>query len=311
MIKFKFSKEDCYGIPGLYRGDHERPPLAPVFFKRGCLNKYFTEPEYRCSLNETYGIIDHNKFDIPFGINKNKKVIMWLGDIEKLPEKEEQSYLYSFNIDSDHDIASDFYEAQINKKFIDRIKEVEILLQKSKINKIFCKKFGFNLFKEVFQDDDNGIDEVLKQAEKYSKIIMNQEADFKVYITEWKDILIGDIQKTELIKYLQSQKIKTKKDKNDLGEIKLLEKLVQEKITKDNIIFPYFVLSDLRNWSSHDNGFKIKFNDSLERLLLSKSDANNYELIYKTLIEKIIEFHNKILLWGNLKEEGIRNNINL
>lgn len=297
MIKFKFSKDDYYNIPGLSRpwDNDNMPYLAPVFFEKNCLGKYFVNPEYRCSSNETYGTIDHDKFNIPFGINKNKKIIMWLGDLEKLP-KNEQLYLSSFNIDSDHDIASQFYDAQINGEFPDSIKEVEMLMQKAKINKIFYKKFGFNLFKEVFQDND--MDEVLKQVEKYSKIIMNQKEHFESYIREWNDILIKDIQKDELIQFLQSEKIETKdKDGKNLGEIKLFEKLIQEKIAKDNIILPYYVLSDLRIWAAH-KGCKTQFNDSLKRLSLSESKANDYELIYKTLIGKIIEFHNRILIWG-------------
>jgi len=201
----------------------------------------------------------HDKFDISFGINKNKKVIMWLGDIEKLPENE-QLRLYFYNIDSDHDIDSQFYDAQIHRKFPDSIKEAEILMQKSKINKIFHKKFGFNLFKKVFQDDD--IDEVLKQVEKYSKIIMNQEEHFKLYIIEWNDILIKDIDKNKLIKFLQSREIEIKRSGNSLGEIKLLEKLIQKEMTNDNIIFSYFVLSDLRVLSAHKN-CKVKLSDSL------------------------------------------------
>lgn len=290
---FKFNKEDYNKDPKLYRGEHERPFFVPVFFKKDCLNRYFLKPEFKCSLNETYGTISHDKFDICFGINKNKKVIMWLGDVENLPEKE-QKHLYPFNIDSDHDIASQFYDAQILRKISDSVKEVEILMQKSKINKIFDKKFGFNLFKEVFQDDD--VDEVLECVKKYSKIVMNQEEYFKAYIIEWNDILIKDIQKIELIKFLKSKEIETKKDGHSLGEIKLLEKLIQKEMTNNNIIFPYFVLLDLRDWSGH-NGLEVKFKDSLERLSLKESDSNNYELIYKTLVEKIIEFHNKILLW--------------
>jgi len=305
MPRFKFDINDHNNDPKLFRLG-----LVPVFFKKGCLNKYFTEPEYKCSLNETYGTIDHDEFDIPFGINKNKRVIMWLCDVEKLPEEElgdefldktedellkEQSYLYSFNINSDHDIESQFYDAQILKKFPDPIIEVEILMQKTKINKIFNKKFGFNLFKNTFQDDD--IDEVLKQVEKYSKIIMNQKEHLESFSKDWNDTLIEDINKENLIEFLKSQNIETEKDGNKLGEVKLLEKLIQKEITEENIITPYFILRDLRIYSAHKK-CKVELSDILKRLLLDKSDVNDFELIYKTLLKKIIEFHNEVLVWG-------------
>ena len=202
--------------------------------------------------------------------------------------------MLAHNVNSDHDVDSQFYDSQIKGEFVDSIKEVEILMQKAKINKIFYNKFGFNLFKDVFQDND--IDEVLKQVKKYSSIILGRVEDFQAYITNWNNILIDGIQKKELIEYLKCKKIETKKEGNDLGEIKLFEKLIHEKITNDNIIFPYFVLRDLRNWSSHE-GLESEFNSSMERLSLRKKE-DDYELIYKTLIKKIIAFHNKILLWG-------------
>ncbi|MNC64301.1 hypothetical protein D3C75_1144890 [compost metagenome] len=49
---------------------------------------------------------------VPYGINQRGSVIMWLGDIVGLPEQEKM-YLYSENIDPQHDLHSDFYNNQI------------------------------------------------------------------------------------------------------------------------------------------------------------------------------------------------------
>lgn len=281
MIDFKFDKEDCYKIPGLYRGEHERPFLAPVFFEKECLVNYFYLPQYKCQLySETYGTIDHDKFDISFGINKNGKVIMWLGDLEKLPEKE-QIYLFSCNIDSDHDIASEFYDAQINTQFSDPIKEIELLLQKSKIN----KKFGFAIFKNK-QAEEN-VDLIFKKCAKYKRIMFNNEDDFKRIISEWNENLIEDINIDEIKKRIDKELLK-----ESLGSIKLLENLIKKIGITENIIYPYYILYDLRIWSDHSNA-NDKYSDSIKRLDLKSNSS--YSKVYKKLIDKIILFHNKLL----------------
>ncbi len=288
MVDFKFDKEDYHKIQGLYRGESNKPFLVPVFFEKECLIKYFYSPQYRCELcSETYGTIYHDDFYISFGINKNGKVIMWLGDLEELPENE-QIYLFSHNIDSDHDIASEFYDAQINVIFTNPIKEVELLLQKSKINKISGGKLGF----KIFQTEHKDTDKILSQCSKYKSILINREDDFKRFISEWNEILIEDISKKDFIKYLESKNIEVKEG---LGAIKLFERLIKEVLNiKDNIILPYYVLYDLRLWADHKECEK-EFKDSLERLSLNEKESDNYKLIYDTLIEKLRDFHNKII----------------
>src|SRR5690606_36493169 len=89
----------------------------------------------------TYGEIDADRFVIPFGINKFGKVIMWLGDVAKLPEAE-QYYLRSENVASDHSLGSEFYDAQIECKFTDPPKERLVIGQRSNFLDAFEKKFG-------------------------------------------------------------------------------------------------------------------------------------------------------------------------
>jgi hypothetical protein len=48
--------------------------------------------------------------DLNFGINRNERVFCWLGDLKKIPKREQQ-YLLLYNVDSDHDVASEFYAA--------------------------------------------------------------------------------------------------------------------------------------------------------------------------------------------------------
>ena len=122
-IQFIYDSDDYKYIPGLKR-DVNEGFLTPVFFNKSVLIKYDKHPTYRITfVSTTYGhICKGDDFSIPFGLNKNGKIIMWLGDIATLPEQE-QNYLLSENIASDHSIGCEFYDAQIECIFTEASKE--------------------------------------------------------------------------------------------------------------------------------------------------------------------------------------------
>ena len=118
-IDFLYSADDYQYIPGLVR-THSQGFLTPVFFNKAVLLKYDASPAYKVKFaSTTYGTVYCNDFYISFGINRNGKVIMWLGDVAKLPSSE-QYYLRSENVPSDHSVASEFYEGQIEAEFTSR-----------------------------------------------------------------------------------------------------------------------------------------------------------------------------------------------
>src|SRR5262249_32678957 len=115
-ISFLYDSEDYRYIPRLERS-FDVGFLTPIFFNNQGLVKYDASPTYRVKfVSPTYGDIITEMFDIPFGMNRNGKLVMWLGDIAKLPE-DEQYYLRSENVASDHSIGSDFYDGQIECVF--------------------------------------------------------------------------------------------------------------------------------------------------------------------------------------------------
>ena len=126
-VPFVYDPDDYHYIPGLQR-PHDVGYLTPVFFNRGVLLKYDTAPGYRVKFaSRTYGDIITDDGDItPFGINRNGMVVMWLGDISKLP-KSEQYYLRSENVASDHAIGSEFYDAQLECIFTESSAEDRLL----------------------------------------------------------------------------------------------------------------------------------------------------------------------------------------
>ena len=81
-INFLYDYIDYKYIPGLLRSNQDGF-LTPVFFNLSVLNKYPMNPDYRLDFTSlSSGKIEKgDEFYIAFGINKSKKVFMWLGDI--------------------------------------------------------------------------------------------------------------------------------------------------------------------------------------------------------------------------------------
>ena len=152
-VPFKYDHDDYKYVPGLKR-PWNNGFLTPVFFKKDVLIMYDKHPTYRLTfISTTYGhVCKGDDFSIPFGLNKNGNIIMWLGDIATLPEQE-QYYLLSQNIESDHSIGCEFYDAQIECIFTKASKEDELFKIRSKFIDACFKKFGVkiaHLDEEVF-----------------------------------------------------------------------------------------------------------------------------------------------------------------
>jgi hypothetical protein len=289
-IQFKFDIEDTFKIKGLRRPwDKDVPFLTPIFFNKEVLVRYFYDPRYMCEFgSETYGFFYdlNNEFRIPFGINTNNKIIMWFGDIDQLPDTE-KNYLVSENIESDHDIKSEFYDAQINAEFTEPIREIEILLLKKKINESSKNNFGIPIFSS---DDKLEYDEIIKECSRYKRISFQNRDDLKRFISDWNEILVEDIDHSSIKQYLKDKGIKFKKD---IKSNKALEVFIKSVIGEENnIIAPFFHLYDLRIWANHKDAESV-FSEVISNIGLK--DETNYNSIYQTLLNNIHEFLLKLL----------------
>jgi hypothetical protein len=141
-VPFDYDADDFYYYPGLVR-PWNNGFLTPVFFNRTVLTKYDADPRYLVEFaSPTYGLIRfEGEFSFPFGINRDGNLIMWLGDIAKLP-KPEQYYLMSENRPSDHSLGSEFYDAQIECKFTDPTQEDLLFAARSTFLAAAFKRWG-------------------------------------------------------------------------------------------------------------------------------------------------------------------------
>ena len=242
QVPFIYDSDDYKYIPGLKRPFNEGF-LTPVFFNKDVLLKYDSSPKYRLSFaSTTYGEIRQgDEFSMPFGLNRNGKVIMWLGDVARLPENE-QHYLRSENIESDHSIGSEFYDGQIECKFTDLSKEDTLFHCRSKFLESSFKRFGVKL-----AHLDN---EVFEMAIGFNGPIVDTEKERRHIADTLNKIYIESFDNNALGVVLSS----LGEEQKPPGSIKRLQKIMEYISPEEDIsciMCPFYVLYDLRVAYSH------------------------------------------------------------
>jgi hypothetical protein len=240
-VPFLYDPDDYFYIPGLHR-PFDVGFLTPVFFNREVLLKYDNSPSYRVQFaSTTYGTIYTGVEYISFGINKNGLLVMWLGDIAKMPETE-QYYLRSENVPSDHSIGSEFYEGQIECVFTEAAREDRLFKARSAFIEANVKRFG----KKIAHLDD----EVVSLAFTFNGPVVDSEKERrhvadtlnKIYIESFDNAALGDV-----LKSLGG-------DPKNLGSLKRLQGILEVELPKEDInslLSPLYVLYDLRVAYSH------------------------------------------------------------
>jgi hypothetical protein len=275
-VPFQYDSDDYNYIPGLTR-EFDEGFLTPVFFTKEVLIKYDVHPSYRVTFaSRTYGSIRQgNDFDIPFGINRNGRLVMWLGDIARLPENE-QFYLRSENVPSDHSIGPEFYDGQIECKFTDRPPEDQLFEQRSQFLEACFSCFGEKLAHLE--------KEVLDLAISIRRPVVDTPAERRNMADALNKVYLESLDNKALERVLA----KLGQNAAKLGSLKRLQKLVETIAPAEDIagaMSPLYVLYDLRVAYSHlgsQEGQKEKLQFVRERLGLAGS-ADLFA-IYDTLV---------------------------
>ncbi len=288
QFNFLYSHIDYEYIPGLMRpwGDGF---LTPVFFNLAVLNKYTQHPDYKLELAcESYGTVYHkDDWYISFGISKSKKVIMWLGDIDKLPEKEKY-YLRSENVESDHDIHSEFYDAQIDVKYSERSVLGEAIHQRKTINELVRRVYGFDLY--VLHGE---VSEILANLDKP---VFWEEKHVSPVIESLNRIFVESLNTNEIRKSIKDSGSST--DTKSLKGNKLFQLWLSNVLdiqNADSLACPFFVLYDFRVMCTHLlSGDKKKeiFSLICKRLELNQVTASLEQLFNETLKRVVKSYSN-------------------
>lgn len=287
VVKFIYDKDDYFNLPGLER-NHNIGFLTPVYFKYDVLLKYKYDPHYSIKINSTTysSITFEREWNIPFGINSNNRVIMWLGDILALP-LEEQFYLRSFNILSDHHLQSAFYDGQINVVWAKKSNEQRLFEAKKNLFEAIKSKYNIDIM--------SYFDETEHIFSTINKPIFNSRKAFDNEIIDLNKVFSESFSKSELKKYIEPLiKDNEKEVFNNYGSLKLLCLFVINKLNYTNeesmsLLSPIFVLTDLRNCAGHlknQENYESKFKECMKYLGLSE-DESDFLKIYNVLIIKL------------------------
>lgn len=207
---------------------------------------------------------------------------MWYGDLIQLSSKE-QSFIKPHNIQSDHNIDSEFYDAQIDIVYTDPIIEVQILRLIQEINERCGEKFSVRPFLSKADLSD-----ILSAISQHKKVILGNESDIKLGISEWNQILLEDMD-TKSIKTLLSSKNITPAGS---GTLKILQSFTEGVLgDQANIVGALHNLYNLRIWATH---FDAQSKYESTAIALGLNNTASALDVYKALLRDLLTFANNL-----------------
>ena len=294
---FLYDHRDYYSIPGLcYDEEHSVEGfLTPVYFTKRVLLYFMQDPEYKVKLGaETYGYFRFkDEWEIPFGINRNGKVVFWLGDLNDL-DSMTLSIMKPHNIDSDHQlIVSEFYAAQMCCIWSEPNRELKICSQKNELFKAISSIYNISLFHLE--------NEIKQQKENYVKPVLITERSIEPTINMLHKVLIEGVNIQEFRK-LHLQLGRPQDDKyKEWKSIKFYETLLERIIVNGEdvreIIAPLYLLNDFRQY--YDHLLSADKKNSVRENILYSLDVESFdhmEEIYDKLLRRLLLLFEYLIL---------------
>jgi hypothetical protein len=287
---FLYSQIDYEFIPGLAR-EWDDGFLTPVFFNLSVLNKYTQNPGYRLDLfSESYGNIwKGDEWSIAFGINKGGKVIMWLGDLDELPDSEKY-YLRSENTESDHDIHSEFYDAQIDVQWSDPSRQSALFRLRCDLSDKAKARAGIDIYML-----EGVVDQVI--ANLHRPVFWDDKHVGPV-IEALNRVFVESINAAEVKRDIKT--LDPTADTKDKRGLKLFELWLSKRTDLKDIpktMCPYYVLYDFRVLTCH-----LLSPETSEKSLIAinsrlgiPSENKDYERIYDALIDLLSASYKEII----------------
>lgn len=282
-VPLKYSALDSKYIPGLAHGSGF---LTPVFFAKDALTYFYHHPDYTVKFaSDTYGSLWTLDGDyISFGLNRQGKIIMWLGDLDKFPEAE-LKMLAIHNVESDHDIGCEFYEGQIEAVFTELSQEQRIIRAQGEFSaEVFS---SFKRLKLLQMDA-----EAAQLVSHLQRPLHFTESQFGDAVEAMTKLLIERIDiaglKRDVLPTLESREAERLQS---LGGLKALEMWLSRRAEVQNaseLMSPLFVLYDLRVAFKHlvpTEKQEATKQSAIQRLGLTVGAS--LETIYNTVCEKL------------------------
>ncbi len=297
-FSLKYDSRDYLFIPGLRR-HWNNGALTPVFFDLNILNFYLNDSDYTVRQLSFSRVSIYKKDEAllsnGFGINRRRKLFTWLKDFHEAFSDGINSADFlrflSVNIESDHDIASDFYRGQIEIEFTKSDNERRVFEEKNLFDELVKNEHGIELCLLDIED----------MQENFQSPVKNNKSQIFASYLSLNKLLVENINKSNLKHILIKTGIAEEKIDN-LGSLKLLEKFlfsILDISDASTIISPLFVLYDLRKLEGHlhrETTFKKEYDDCKKRLnqQLDISDIEFYKVIINSLIQMYSDLIDRI-----------------
>lgn len=205
--------------------------LAPVYFRKEVLKKYYDEPN-KYKIDSRYLDCFH-LWGIPYDINKSNLVQVYLKDLSSLPTNE-QSHWEQYNVAPDGGITEERFRSDFMTEFVEPTDEIYAFKKAhARAQECFKKLFSSDLFKVLSEDD------------------MHCYTSLHIPLTQ--EVKELDEQVQNIAKVVVDSLVKDNLDKNANASIKALSNFLHTKIEEhevEDIVLPFKMIQGLRSTGS-------------------------------------------------------------
>lgn len=192
--------------------------LTPIYFKKSVLEKYYNNPN-KYTISDGY-LSCGSLWGLPIDNDHELRVMAFLGDLGKLPNKE-QKYWRSFNIPpSDNSISRTNYARSFLGKFCDaKSPEFEFKQLYYDFNNKWQDTHGWFLLR------NKNVDSIESDLKNFRIPLSNEDDEFKRSILPLSKLLNDRLDKNNIKKHISRQ---LNDEERKLGSIKLLNIYLEE-----------------------------------------------------------------------------------
>jgi len=237
------------------------------------LQRYYDKP--RIYTVGSGGVSCLDLWDIPFGVNDEGLIHVWLGDLGRIPYEEQQHWRL-YNVQPSGGLEEAFTRRQLFAEFAESKDPIDLLHRaREQTNEKFERRFGFRLFRELAEEDS-----YVKKSIHLPTTREQKEVDEQlVYLAKY---LVDSIDKRELeVRVLWKPPIPAEGTHTRFLDAFLIEIVKMEPSNAKRAVEPLRVLQALRSMSAAHPKSR-EYHRELEKIGFAR-------LRPKMVIEKIID----------------------